>query len=114
MESRVEGALIHLKQIVRTPVNPFGNGVTVEWARFERLQDEHVQSAWNQITGARFIEGFSSHKWLREVYLALGVDGDSAIKLEWNRLDYYLESELPVGSLKPPETLPWMKRYKAL
>ncbi len=25
--------------------------------------------------------------------------GDSGIKLEWNRLDFYLESELPVGSL---------------
>jgi len=68
---------------------------------------------------------------------------NSAIKLEGNRLDYYLESEVPVGSLiyvgraapqqesaayggrkyggggfqfrltQPPETLPWMKRYKA-
>ena len=68
---------------------------------------------------------------------------NSAIKLEWNRLDYYLESELPVGSLvyvgraapqqesaayggkklggggfqfrltQAPETLPWMKRYRA-
>jgi hypothetical protein len=68
---------------------------------------------------------------------------NSAIKLEWNRLDYYLESELPVGSLiyvgraapqqesaaygasryggggfqfrltQAPQTLPWMKRYKA-
>jgi hypothetical protein len=66
---------------------------------------------------------------------------DAAIKLEWNRLDYYLESELPIGSLvyvgraaqqqesaayggkklggggfqfrltNPPERLPWMKRY---
>jgi hypothetical protein len=24
---------------------------------------------------------------------------NSAIKLEWNRLDYYLESELPIGSM---------------
>ena len=24
---------------------------------------------------------------------------DAAIKLEWNRLDFYLESELPMGSL---------------
>ena len=68
---------------------------------------------------------------------------NSAIKLEWNRLDYYLESELPVGYLvyvgraapqqesaayggkrlggggfqfrltQAPETLPWMKRYRA-
>jgi hypothetical protein len=74
MESRVEGALIDLKHIVRTPVNPLGNGITVERARFERFQDEHVQSAGNEITGARFIEGFPSHKWLREVYLVFGSD----------------------------------------
>lgn len=67
---------------------------------------------------------------------------NSAIKLEWNRLDYYLESELPLSSLvyvgraapqqesaayggkrlggggfqfrltQAPETLPWMKRYR--
>jgi hypothetical protein len=71
MESRVEGALIDLKHIVRTPVNPLGDGITVERARFERFQDEHVQSAGNEITRARFIEDFSSHKELREVYLCL-------------------------------------------
>lgn len=68
---------------------------------------------------------------------------NSAIKLEWNRLDYYLESELPIGSLvyvgraaaqqesaayggkklggggfqfrltQTPETLPWVKRHRA-
>jgi hypothetical protein len=66
----------------------------------------------------------------------------SAIRLEWNRLDYYLESQLPIGSLiyvgraapqqeskvygshkyggggfqfrltQRPETLPFMKRYQ--
>src|SRR6185437_8700169 len=69
MESGVEGAFINLKQIMRTPVNPLGNGITVERTRFERFQDEHVQSAGNEITGVRFIEGLLSHKWLREVYL---------------------------------------------
>ena len=58
MESRVEGALIDLKHIVRTPVNPLGNGITVERARFERFQDEHVQSAGNEIAGARFSRAF--------------------------------------------------------
>jgi hypothetical protein len=68
---------------------------------------------------------------------------NSAIKLEWNRLDYYVESELPLASLvyvgraapqqesaayggkklggggfqfrltQPADTLPWMKRYRA-
>ena len=68
---------------------------------------------------------------------------NAAIKLEWNRLDYYLESELPIGSLvyvgraapqqesaayggkrlggggfqfrliQSPESLPWVKRYRA-
>jgi hypothetical protein len=62
MESGVERALIDLKHVARTPVNPLGNGVTMERARFERSQDEHIQSAGNEITGARFVEGLPSHK----------------------------------------------------
>lgn len=69
--------------------------------------------------------------------------GNASIKRQWNRLDYYLEAELPPGVLlyvgraapqqeqalygsgqytggaiqfrltKPPETFLWMKRYQA-
>ena len=62
MERWVEGALINLKHIVRTPVNPLGYRITVARSRFERFQDEHVQCAGDKIAWVRFIKGFSSHK----------------------------------------------------
>jgi hypothetical protein len=62
MQRGVKSALINLKHIVRTPVNPLSYGITVKRSGFERFQDEHVQSPWNKISGPRFLEGFSSHK----------------------------------------------------
>ena len=78
MERRVEGALVNLKHIVRTPVNPLGYGITVERTRLERFQDKHVESAGNEIAGARLAEVFPSHKSLREVYLVFRADGTIA------------------------------------
>jgi hypothetical protein len=38
MEGRVEGALINLKQVVRTSVSPTDDGIGVKRAQFKRLQ----------------------------------------------------------------------------
>lgn len=37
VESGIERAFINLEDVMRTSVNPFGDGITVEWARLKRL-----------------------------------------------------------------------------
>jgi hypothetical protein len=45
VQRRIEGAVLHLKKVVGSPLNMLANLMTMRWTVKKRSQDEHVQRA---------------------------------------------------------------------